>query len=215
MLLWQPRKAAFPRCYEYLLARPVARALLAHDAGAGKTIMAGLLIYPERSVKTRPYHISRAESHVLEAVQSYAKVHYQRAQSTSQSAAFALLNLERRLTSNPYALRESLRRMRERVQERLADHRVARHLEENAGEWAVWEELTERERWAREARAERAATDILSPRQLNDEARRLDDLMRRPRRWSRRRPARPGRARGRCWAIAASPKSRSRSCARC
>lgn len=34
----------FEAVYEHLLARPVVRALLAHDAGAGKTIMAGMVI---------------------------------------------------------------------------------------------------------------------------------------------------------------------------
>lgn len=39
-----PLPHQFEAVYEHLLARPVVRALLAHDAGAGKTIMAGLLI---------------------------------------------------------------------------------------------------------------------------------------------------------------------------
>jgi SNF2 family DNA or RNA helicase len=39
-----PLPHQFEAVYEHLLARPIVRALLAHDAGAGKTIMAGLLI---------------------------------------------------------------------------------------------------------------------------------------------------------------------------
>jgi superfamily II DNA or RNA helicase len=39
-----PLPHQFEAVYQHLLARPVVRALLAHDAGAGKTIMAGLLI---------------------------------------------------------------------------------------------------------------------------------------------------------------------------
>jgi len=39
-----PLPHQFEAVYEHLLARPVVRALLAHDAGAGKTIMAGMVI---------------------------------------------------------------------------------------------------------------------------------------------------------------------------
>ncbi len=39
-----PLPHQFEAVYQHLLARPVIRALLAHDAGAGKTIMAGLVI---------------------------------------------------------------------------------------------------------------------------------------------------------------------------
>lgn len=39
-----PLPHQFEAVYQHLLARPVVRSLLAHDAGAGKTIMAGLLI---------------------------------------------------------------------------------------------------------------------------------------------------------------------------
>ncbi len=39
-----PLPHQYEAVYEHLLARPEVRALLAHDAGAGKTIMAGMLI---------------------------------------------------------------------------------------------------------------------------------------------------------------------------
>lgn len=39
-----PLPHQFEAVYQHLLARPIVRTLLAHDAGAGKTIMAGLLI---------------------------------------------------------------------------------------------------------------------------------------------------------------------------
>lgn len=39
-----PLPHQFEAVYEHLLSRPVVRALLAHDAGAGKTIMSGMLI---------------------------------------------------------------------------------------------------------------------------------------------------------------------------
>lgn len=39
-----PLPHQFEAVYEHLLARPVVRALLAHDAGAGKTVMAGMVI---------------------------------------------------------------------------------------------------------------------------------------------------------------------------
>jgi N12 class adenine-specific DNA methylase len=39
-----PHPHQFEAVYEHLLARPVVCALLAHDAGAGKTIMAVLVI---------------------------------------------------------------------------------------------------------------------------------------------------------------------------
>ena len=39
-----PLPHQFEAVYEHLLSRPLVRAMLAHDAGAGKTVMAGMLI---------------------------------------------------------------------------------------------------------------------------------------------------------------------------
>ena len=137
----------------------------------------GSPLYPERLVESKEYNISHAEGALLEAVQAYARKHYARAAAASQSAKFALLTLERRLASSPYALRESLTRMRAHVQARLEGATPPETSDRDGEDWADWEDLTERDRWEREARAEIAAAALVTRRQARTELRQLDDLI--------------------------------------
>ncbi len=138
----------------------------------------GSPLYPERLVEPQYYKISREEGALFEAVSAYAKQRYAKAKTASQSAAFALLTLERRMASSPYALRESLARMRAQVQARLEGVEQARKPAPQGDEdWADWEDLTERERWEREAGAEAAAAALVNRRQAKQELRQLDDLI--------------------------------------
>ena len=191
-----PLPHQFEAVYEHLLARPVVRALLAHDAGAGKTVIAGMVIkeLQRRQGARRVLIVAPAglkvqwrrelltkfglddEGALLEAVYAYAKQRYVKAKTASQSAAFALLTLGRRMASSPYALRESLKRMREQIQARLDGSNPVLTLGNDEG-WAEWEELTERERWQREIQAETEAVALVSRRQAKTELRHLDDLI--------------------------------------
>ncbi len=115
----------------------------------------------------------------MEQVHKFIRARYARAKAANrQSAAFALLTLERRLASSPQALRESLIRMREAVQARL--HRAPGPAPAAPGDespWDEWEELTEAERWEREAQAEVAAAELVEARQLRAELQQLEGLI--------------------------------------
>ena len=135
-------------------------------------------LYPERIVEPKCYTISHEEGDLLEQVSKFARKRYAKAKSANrQSAAFAMLMLERRLASSPYALRESLQRMRDQVAARLEGSVPVRALGGEDGDWAAWEDLTERDRWEREAQAEADAAALVGRRQAKAEIRRLDGLI--------------------------------------
>ena len=137
----------------------------------------GQPLYPERLVEPIDYSLSQQEGDLLEAVQKFIRKRYERAKSANkQSAAFALVMLERRLASSPYALRESLKRMRNRLEERRRKGRIPA-VDVDDGAWEEWEDLTEGERWARESRAESDAADLVPGKQIGAEMRQLDTLL--------------------------------------
>jgi len=134
-------------------------------------------LYPERIVEPRHYAISHEEGELLERVHKFIRKRYAKAKSANrQSAAFALLTLERRMASSPYALQESLKRIRGKIEDRLEGERFA-SSGEGEGDWTTWEDLDERERWEREAEAEAEAAVIVSRRQLRREMHQLDGLI--------------------------------------
>lgn len=139
-------------------------------------------LYPERVVQTLPYSVSAREGELFEQIYKFINKRYRKAKSANQqSAAFALVTLERRLASSPYAMRESLIRMRAGVEDRLQGSHIARMriLSQESGyeDWAEWEELAESDRWKLEAEAERSATDLIDTRQLKVELQQLDRLI--------------------------------------
>lgn len=136
-------------------------------------------LYAERIVETLPYNLTRPEGELLEQVQKFIRARYKRAQAANrQSAAFALLTLERRLASSPQALRESLGRMRDAVHARLQRTPAAAPATAgDEGAWEEWEELAEAERWEREAQAEVAAGELVEARQLRAELQHLEGLI--------------------------------------
>lgn len=136
-------------------------------------------LYPERIVETIPYNLSHQEGELLEQIQKFIRERYSKAKSTNQqSAVFALITLERRLASSPYAMRESLQRMRNGVEERLKNVRRQLVTDNNQGEdWSEWEDLSEQDRWKLEQAAETAVSNIADPRKLKEELRQIDMLI--------------------------------------
>ncbi|GAB4423905.1 MAG: helicase-related protein [Anaerolineae bacterium] len=136
-------------------------------------------LYPERLVETIPYDLSAAEGAVLEKVQKYIKKRFEKAKAANkQNAAFALVTLGRRMASSPYALRVSLNNLRTRLVERARYARMAAVATgNNDSDWADWEELTEEERWAREAQAETEAAALPLPGKIKQEIQTLDNLI--------------------------------------
>ncbi|MBN1889078.1 MAG: DEAD/DEAH box helicase family protein, partial [Thermoflexales bacterium] len=135
-------------------------------------------LYPERIVSTLPYNLSNAEGALMEQVHKFIQKQYKKATSANRpGAAFALLMMGRRLASTPYALRESLQRLKARAD--AAGAQVS-----DKSDWAEWEELSEQERWEREAQAEAEAAalvDVRRPegcRQLDTFIAKAEDIIR-------------------------------------
>ncbi len=77
-------------------------------------------LFPERIAHTIPYELSGAEKELYEAVTSYVREEFNRADRVGSSGrrrtvGFALTVLQRRLASSPEAIHASLRRRRERL----------------------------------------------------------------------------------------------------
>ena len=107
-----------------LMRRMVKEALLKFD---------GAPLFPERIAHSVPYRLSAAESRLYEAVTSYVRQEFNRADALQNdgragAVGFALTILQRRLASSPEAIHQSLRRRRERLQERLRETRDAASL---------------------------------------------------------------------------------------
>jgi superfamily II DNA or RNA helicase len=87
----------------------------------------GTPLFPERIAYTVTYDLSDAEQELYAAVTSYVRDEFNRAENLQSgrkgTVGFALTTLQRRLASSPEAIAQSLRRRRERLDERLADAR--------------------------------------------------------------------------------------------
>ena len=86
----------------------------------------GRPLFPERRAHTAQYELSEGESDLYEAVTTYVREEMDRAERFAphdeprrQNVGFALQILQRRLASSPAAIHESLRRRRERLEDRL------------------------------------------------------------------------------------------------
>ena len=88
----------------------------------------GRPLFPERIAYTVNYTLSNAEAALYEAVTTYVRQEFNRAEALEHNGrkgtvGFALTTLQRRLASSPEAIYQSLRRRRERLQARLQEMR--------------------------------------------------------------------------------------------
>ena len=105
-----------------LMRRMVKERLLTFDATP---------LFPERVAHTIPYQLSTVEAHLYEAVTSYVREEFNRAEALENNGragtvGFALTLLQRRLASSPEAIYQSLRRRRERLQSRQRELELLR-----------------------------------------------------------------------------------------
>lgn len=105
-----------------LMRRMVKEQLLKFD---------GTPLFPERFAYTVPYPLSAPEKALYEAVTNYVRDEFNRADKLESegrrgTVGFALTILQRRLASSPEAIYQSLRRRRERLEERLRNEETAR-----------------------------------------------------------------------------------------
>ncbi len=100
-----------------LMRRMVKENLLKFDATP---------LFPERIAYTVPYKLSDAEAELYKEVTEYVREEFNRAEALQNdkragTVGFALTILQRRLASSPEAIRQSLRRRKERLEARLRE----------------------------------------------------------------------------------------------
>jgi len=100
-----------------LMRRMVKERLLKFD---------GAPLFPERIAYTVPYKLSDAEAQLYREVTNYVREEFNRAEALQNdrragTVGFALTVLQRRLASSPEAIYQSLRRRRERLEQRLRE----------------------------------------------------------------------------------------------
>ena len=88
----------------------------------------GTHLFPERKAYTANYKLSDIESALYEAVTSYVKTEMGKADALKGprkgSVGFALTALQRRLASSPEAIFQSLKRRKQRLENRLQEERL-------------------------------------------------------------------------------------------
>jgi hypothetical protein len=102
------------------------------------TDLHGRQLFRRREVKTVPVPLTDAERRLYDAVTAYVRRWYAavsgRTDRRSRNVALALTVLQRRLSSSLFAVRESLRRRRSKLQKLLAEWE-RRLQEEDLPEW--------------------------------------------------------------------------------
>lgn len=86
----------------------------------------GTPLFPERIAYTVPYRLSDLEARLYKEVTEYVREEFNRADALGDekragTVGFALTMLQRRLASSPEAIYQSLRRRRERLEQRLRE----------------------------------------------------------------------------------------------
>lgn len=103
----------------------------------------GKPLFPERIAYTVNYDLSPQESQLYQAVTEYVQEEFNRADNLNNdrktTVGFALTILQRRLASSPEAIYQSLKRRRERLEQRLAEERLGKRAEEYRN--VDWEDI--------------------------------------------------------------------------
>jgi superfamily II DNA or RNA helicase len=94
----------------------------------------GTPLFPERRAFTVNYDLSPLEAQLYTAVTNYVQEEFNRADQLNNerktTVGFALTILQRRLASSPEAIYQSLKRRRERLENRLAEERLGKRATE-------------------------------------------------------------------------------------
>ncbi|MCL6519036.1 MAG: DUF3883 domain-containing protein [Armatimonadetes bacterium] len=137
----------------------------------------GRPLFPPRHVITKAYRLNDDEKRLYNAVTSYVEESYNRALSTEKrNVAFALLILQRRMASSVRAVRRSLERRKERLEELL---NLGRWLaQQDTVDEEALEDAPEAERMRREEELVERLTAAETREELQEEIGTLADLIR-------------------------------------
>ena len=95
----------------------------------------GTPLFPERIAYTVNYDLSKGEAELYKSVTEYVQEEFNRAERLEEghktTVGFALTILQRRLASSPEAIYQSLRRRRERLENRLKEEKLGKKYEDD------------------------------------------------------------------------------------
>ena len=102
----------------------------------------GTPLFPDRYAVTVNYTLSAPEAELYEAVTAYVQNEFNRVDNLNSerraTVGFALTILQRRLASSPEAIYQSLRRRRERLENRLAEERLGQQAKDRQESFALY-----------------------------------------------------------------------------
>jgi SNF2 family DNA or RNA helicase len=137
----------------------------------------GRPLFPPRQVISVKYRLSDDEKRLYNAVTEYVEKFYQKAmEKGKRNAAFALLILQRRLASSVRAVRRSLERRRDRLQELYDQGKIVQKM--GYIDIEALEDSPEIERWRREDKLLEKLTSAETLDELKLEIEKLDELIR-------------------------------------
>jgi len=137
----------------------------------------GRPLFPPRHVVTKAYRLNDDEKRLYNAVTSYVEKSYNRALSAEKrNVAFALLILQRRMASSVRAVRRSLERRKERLEELLNLERWL--AQQDTVDEEALEDAPEAERMRREEELVERLTAAETREELHEEIDTLANLIR-------------------------------------
>ena len=132
-------------------------------------------IFPPRTVTTMQFNLSDEEKELYNAVTSYVQVHFNKALAKEKrNVVFAMIILQRRLASSVRAVRKSLIRRRNRLQD-LYDQ-SEKIIDSDISVSKYLDDLAENERWKQEEELLLRLTSAESREELKVEIDMLDNL---------------------------------------
>ena len=152
--------------------------LFLRRAKEGMTSFDGVPLFMPRSVHTPDIRLSPPEKKLYAAMSKYVKEQYNLASGSSRghNVTFALIILQRRFASSPYALLNSLRRRRARLENLARGGGAPDKIDGMPASMEGAEEMSEADRWAAEDKWELLST-AQNTAQLGEEIAILDGLV--------------------------------------
>jgi len=141
----------------------------------------GTPIFPPRKVTTVKYRLSPDEKRLYNAVTEYVEKYYNKAleieeEKRKRNITFALLILQRRLASSVRAVRKSLERRKNKLEELLKQGKIIQEVGYVTEE--TLEDMPEEERWEKEEELLGKLTSSRTLEELKDEINKLEELIR-------------------------------------
>ena len=135
----------------------------------------GAPIFPPRKVKSTKYYLSDDEKKLYNAVTEYVEKHFNKAlEKEKRNVTFALTILQRRLASSVRAIRKSLERRYERLNELYKKGKI---VQEEGYDEEFIEDLEEKERWKKEEELLEKLTSAETLEELKQEIGKLEELV--------------------------------------